>query len=602
MAFFCPGSSSSGKSGKSGKKNSKSKMNKTGPFPLDVEKHPIRIHTDPHPRMVIVQDFVPYNHRELHVLRGDIVELLGGERDWVYARTEGGEKGFIPRSHCMALSADEVPSKTDFEATLPSNGRSHSTPVAPFGEPPPPSYGDTPPRSYGEIPPYSYGEAPPLSSPVTLADRLKKNQNSPVPHIALFRNSSNGSIDDGILRKDRSKSRGSWHSQSDGLSSDGKVHDRGDDLHTYQNGRVFVSSEVEGMHFRTRPLPSLPRESPKPSEGDSHYHTILRDNSASPEPQVGQHGREITPYADPHVLRGGRPQSPIILNSIARRRHGSVNDTRLKKITPEGSTAALMMYRTSSDSLKAFGQSTAKGRLSDPQSPLPDSSQPECSKFRKVVWGVYEVVNSFVGIDENEISISQGERVSLLNQDDPNWFWVVRMGNAEEGFVPKSCLREHISTQSEAEYDQIIPRTKSSPVPQRVLNHNSRSKSLPRNAGTKCISSSSLDDKKKMASLSRGGKLVRNSSPAAPVFDWSQGHHMTEASTNGESSLQASAIAMATEHPLHHTAKRGKSLDKYKRHSTDDNLLNKASNLGLGNKSEDSGIIMVDYDDGGTLV
>jgi hypothetical protein len=152
------------------------------------------------------------------------------------------------------------------------------------------------------------------------------------------------------------------------------------------------------------------------------------------------------------------------------------------------------------------------------------------------------------------------------------------------------------------EYDQIIPRTKSSPVPQRVLNHNSRSKSLPRNAGTKCISSSSLDDKKKMASLSRGGKLVRNSSPAAPVFDWSQGHHMTEASTNGESSLQASAIAMATEHPLHHTAKRGKSLDKYKRHSTDDNLLNKASNLGLGNKSEDSGIIMVDYDDGGTLV
>ena len=157
---------------------------------------------------------------------------------------------------------------------------------------------------------------------------------------------------------------------------------------------------------------------------------------------------------------------------------------------------------------------------------------------------------------------------------------------------------------SSVEYDQIIPRTKSSPVPSRALNHNSRSKSLPRNAGMKCISSSSLEDRKKVGSLTRNTKLTRNSSPAAPVFlDWSHGHHMNpDQGLPGEMFSEQSGNPLPHEHPLHHTKKKGNPQDKYKRHSTDDNLLNRVSNLGLANKSEDSGILMPDYDDMGTLV
>ena len=68
----------------------------------------------------------------------------------------------------------------------------------------------------------------------------------------------------------------------------------------------------------------------------------------------------------------------------------------------------------------------------------------QITKFRKTVWGVFVVTHDFDPLDENEIAIRKGEHVSVWNQDDRDWFWVVKHASSgqEEGFVPSGCLRE----------------------------------------------------------------------------------------------------------------------------------------------------------------
>ena len=75
------------------------------------------------------------------------------------------------------------------------------------------------------------------------------------------------------------------------------------------------------------------------------------------------------------------------------------------------------------------------------------ASQGKVSKFKKCLWGLFVVIADFAACDENEISVSKGEHVSVWNRDDPDWFWVVRhtTGN-EEGFVPSHCLHEMAAT------------------------------------------------------------------------------------------------------------------------------------------------------------
>ena len=72
------------------------------------------------------------------------------------------------------------------------------------------------------------------------------------------------------------------------------------------------------------------------------------------------------------------------------------------------------------------------------------NGETKITKFRKTVWGVFVVTHDFDPLDENEIAIRTGEHVSVWNQDDRDWFWVVKHTSSgqEEGFVPSGCLRE----------------------------------------------------------------------------------------------------------------------------------------------------------------
>ncbi|XP_024875551.1 SH3 domain-containing protein Dlish isoform X1 [Temnothorax curvispinosus] len=54
--------------------------------------------------------------------------------------------------------------------------------------------------------------------------------------------------------------------------------------------------------------------------------------------------------------------------------------------------------------------------------------------------GRYIVLYTFVARDENDLSVERGEFVTVLNRDDPDWFWVLRHCDGNEGFVPSGFV------------------------------------------------------------------------------------------------------------------------------------------------------------------
>ncbi len=81
-----------------------------------------------------------------------------------------------------------------------------------------------------------------------------------------------------------------------------------------------------------------------------------------------------------------------------------------------------------------------------PGMPHAQSASTTILKFRKCLWGVYVVTQSFDSQDENELSVLEGEHVSVWNQDDRDWFWIVKHSTSEEGFVPSRFLKEVVAS------------------------------------------------------------------------------------------------------------------------------------------------------------
>ena len=53
--------------------------------------------------------------------------------------------------------------------------------------------------------------------------------------------------------------------------------------------------------------------------------------------------------------------------------------------------------------------------------------------------GRYIVLYTFIARDENDVSVERGEFVTVLNREDPDWYWVVR-SDGQEGFVPSAFV------------------------------------------------------------------------------------------------------------------------------------------------------------------
>ncbi|KAI1294992.1 hypothetical protein HDE_06029 [Halotydeus destructor] len=69
----------------------------------------------------------------------------------------------------------------------------------------------------------------------------------------------------------------------------------------------------------------------------------------------------------------------------------------------------------------------------------PTDDNQSLTAFHKESLGHHLVLYNFVARDENDLSVERGEIVTLLNQDDPEWYWVVR-SDSQEGFVPSAFM------------------------------------------------------------------------------------------------------------------------------------------------------------------
>lgn len=106
MAFLCPVRIRRGKRKKDGEKLSSrtpSIGRITGSASIETL---VRVGIEkenglsPDSKMVVLHDFTPCVDDELEVKRGQSVNMLYQENDWVYVIAESGHEGFIPHSYC----------------------------------------------------------------------------------------------------------------------------------------------------------------------------------------------------------------------------------------------------------------------------------------------------------------------------------------------------------------------------------------------------------------------------------------------------------------------------------------------------------------------
>lgn len=67
------------------------------------------------------------------------------------------------------------------------------------------------------------------------------------------------------------------------------------------------------------------------------------------------------------------------------------------------------------------------------------NSEPDFLPFQKDPSGRYIVLYTFIARDENDVSVERGEFVTVLNREDPEWFWIVRT-DGQEGFIPSGFV------------------------------------------------------------------------------------------------------------------------------------------------------------------
>lgn len=63
-------------------------------------------------------------------------------------------------------------------------------------------------------------------------------------------------------------------------------------------------------------------------------------------------------------------------------------------------------------------------------------------------FGTFVVINNFVAREENDLEVSVGDIVRVLNRDDQDWYWVRRDCDNEEGFVPAKFIKDYLSVES----------------------------------------------------------------------------------------------------------------------------------------------------------
>ena len=68
------------------------------------------------------------------------------------------------------------------------------------------------------------------------------------------------------------------------------------------------------------------------------------------------------------------------------------------------------------------------------------------------------VLYSYNAQDENDLSVERGQCVTVLNSDDPDWYWVSKF-DGQEGFVPSGFIYPLDAIQRQREFPVYVTST-----------------------------------------------------------------------------------------------------------------------------------------------
>ncbi|KAF9413241.1 hypothetical protein HW555_008463 [Spodoptera exigua] len=120
--------------------------------------------------------------------------------------------------------------------------------------------------------------------------------------------------------------------------------------------------------------------------------------------------------------------------------------------------------------------SVSDGVTNDGHSEL--GSEGEACPFSKDPSGRYVVLYTFTARDENDVDVERGEFVTVLNREDPDWYWIVR-SDGQEGFIPSGFVYPAVVQASPQDTTQPVlsPATTNSNTS--VLNNSKLNSSAP---------------------------------------------------------------------------------------------------------------------------
>ena len=476
----------------------------------------------PHSRkMIVLREYVPQDNRGLSVKGGDSVQVIQQEGNMVLVRNEYGKEGLVPNMHLFAPYTSARTRRPSNPIRPVASGSSVHE-LEPRGVPMYPSHSAGRPRYHGmENGDNRINGARRSTLPANATSTLPSlahndfNSNGPSYEQKYSPSSSSGvatgpsspSLQQSTSRENFAHNSSSNSSSSSSFSSAEEEQDRRRcHVHQFENGiarnagplsseetltrfegRATSESNLSG--WKVRPLPTLPphrnQEGVYLSQQSSHIYSTIGEDTPPPIPprNIPTTNSANDMYSNPIDAISQDGSSHHSREWVAHNRvktvpemwsrdedqqysavfNGPVTPSRRRPSHGEPDSDSSSSRRSSKKSsqrnrIEPFLEEEEEFEKEEDHGAHKLRSQTRISKFRKCLWGLYMVTADFEAFDENEVTIHKGEHVSVWNQDDREWYWIVKhaSNHTEEGFVPSCSLREIVSSDSKQAHGECL--------------------------------------------------------------------------------------------------------------------------------------------------
>jgi hypothetical protein len=150
-----------------------------------------------------------------------------------------------------------------------------------------------------------------------------------------------------------------------------------------------------------------------------------------------------------YVIGQDSRQEGFIPHSYCAPYNTQLADLAIKKKIPRNGNNAAQVYNLNESTDSGIDFSNKNNNICDSavdvQSTLIHSQgslnsvETEYLPFSKDPSGRFIVLYTFIARDENDVSVERGEFVTVLNKEDPDWYWIVR-SDGQEGFIPSGFV------------------------------------------------------------------------------------------------------------------------------------------------------------------